>query len=204
MTVYVESNFILELARRQEDALAANEILRLAESHLIDLAFPILAVCEPFSTLTYYAFRRQNFVDNLNREMRELGRSEPHKELAASLQPLEAALLAIQVSEMDALENAVQQMLSVGRSLPLDSKTFGESRIVQRKFGFSPQDAIVFASVMGDLRVQPPAENKCFISRNSKDFDDPTLTSELELHRCKYIARFSNALAYIRNSINAS
>lgn len=52
MIVYVETNFVLEVALGQEQAEAAAEILNRAEGGEIELAIPYLSLVEPFSTVT--------------------------------------------------------------------------------------------------------------------------------------------------------
>jgi hypothetical protein len=45
---YVESNFVLELAFRQEDSASCEELLALAESRQIELLIPAYCLGEPF------------------------------------------------------------------------------------------------------------------------------------------------------------
>ncbi len=199
MIVYVESNFVLEMARQQEEAAAAEEILRLAEESGIVLVFPEFALCEPFSTLTYYGSNRSRFVDAMEREFRELARLQPHKSLASLLQPLGPMLLSIERTEMEALQLTVARMLKIGRSIPLTASVFQEAQQTQRKLGLSIQDAIVYSSVIADLRAQRGDVVKCFLSRNPKDFDDPAINAELGSFGCRYIAKFTDGLSYIQN-----
>ena len=51
MIVYVETKFVLEIAREQEQVVSANKILMLAEQGKIELAFPGFTRSEPFSTI---------------------------------------------------------------------------------------------------------------------------------------------------------
>jgi len=201
--IYVESNFVLELARRQEEGPAAEEILQLAEAGTISLAFPIFSMCEPFSTLMRYGSDRARLVQSMRDEVHELGRLEPHKDLAMTLQPVLQTLLSIARSEMDALETTVERMLRAGRAIQLTGARFAEARTVEKRFGLSAQDAMVYASVLGDLKGQPREKPKCFVSRNSRDFDDPAIVADLRSYGCRYIAKLSDALLYIRSEVRA-
>ncbi len=49
MIVYVETNFILELAFEQDQHQAVDEIIILAESNKINLAFPGFSISESLS-----------------------------------------------------------------------------------------------------------------------------------------------------------
>jgi predicted nucleic acid-binding protein len=197
--VYVESNFVLELARQQEEAAEADEILRLAETGRLTLVFPGIATSEPLSTLQYYGLERKKLVELMQREFRELGRLQPHKSLVTLLQPLGQTLLSVERGEMDVLESTIERLLNAGTSVPMTSGVFGEARTFSKTLGISLQDAIVYASVLQDLRARDPAVEKCFISRNPKDFDDPSVTGELKKHGCRYIARFRDGLSFIKS-----
>jgi hypothetical protein len=50
---------------------------------------------------------------------------------------------------------------------------------MEARYGLSGQHAIVLASVRGHLEGNGPEES-CFLSRNSKDFDDPDIRERLE------------------------
>lgn len=52
MIVYVESNFVLEIALGQEENAEARRILNLAHEALVEIAVPSFALCEPFGTIT--------------------------------------------------------------------------------------------------------------------------------------------------------
>lgn len=51
MIVYVESNFVLELAFLQEECAQAEEISKLAESGEIQLAIPAFSGGEPYERM---------------------------------------------------------------------------------------------------------------------------------------------------------
>jgi hypothetical protein len=49
--VYIESNFVLEIALEQEQSSAASSILSLAESRQIELAYSSFILSEPFASI---------------------------------------------------------------------------------------------------------------------------------------------------------
>ena len=51
MNVYVESNFVLELALLQEQSSSCEEILSLSEDGRIRLVLPAYSLIEPYETL---------------------------------------------------------------------------------------------------------------------------------------------------------
>lgn len=60
MNVYVESNFVLELALLQEQHVACEEILLLCERGTLRLVMPAYCLMEPYETLG----RRQAAANN--------------------------------------------------------------------------------------------------------------------------------------------
>lgn len=81
MIVYVETNFILELAYLQERCESCRGILDLASTGAIALAIP--AVCAAEARATWYrrAAERREFQAALQRQIREISRSEPFRTL---------------------------------------------------------------------------------------------------------------------------
>jgi hypothetical protein len=201
MTVYVESNFTLELAFQQEEATHADRLLQLASEKRIELVYPEFALTEPFSTINRYGNERARFLIDLNRQLSELKRSAPHQPLVADVQPLVTTLTRLQRDQMDRLESVVERMLSCGRSLPLTSTVFDAVRHYEGQFDLSPQDAIVAASVIEDLRRVPAVgpHSRCFVSRNSKDFG--SMIDVFDTLNCEYKPRFEAALRFVEANL---
>jgi predicted nucleic acid-binding protein len=200
MIVYVESNFCLELAFQQEEEAQAAEILQLAEAGRIALVLPQFAVSEPFSTLNRYDNERRRFLNELNRHLSELNRSAQHRGIVAGTQPLVTTLTRIGQDQADRLEKVVERMLGCGRTIPLTTPLFASARRLEGEFDLSPQDAIVAASVLGDLQPLNAAQDShAFLSRNSKDFNP--MRAEFHALGCKYLPKFDDGLQFIRSKI---
>jgi len=200
MIVYVESNFLLEIARQQEEAPQAEAILHYSEAGKIKLVLPAFSICEPFSTLTYSGSYRSRFADDMQKQLQDLRRLEPHKQLAEDLEPLRKVLLSLEHAEMNALEAVTARMLKIAELIHITAPLFAKARDFERTFDLTPQDAIVFASVENHLVRQAPDIPKCFASRD-KDFNDPSLADRLKNANCRHIAPFKNALNFIDNAI---
>jgi predicted nucleic acid-binding protein len=200
MIVYVESNFCLELAFQQEEEAAAEEILALAEAGRVELVFPQFAVCEPFSTLNRYANERRAFLDQLNRQLSALNRSVTQQAVVAGTQPLVATLARIGQDQTARLKSVVRRMLVCGRSIPLTAPLFASALQLEDDFALSPQDAIVAASVLGDLRGRgAAADSHAFLSRNSNDFGP--MKAEFAAAGCRYVSRFDHGLRFIHSKV---
>lgn len=139
-------------------------------------------------------------MNELNTQLSELNRSGPQQAVVAGTQPLVATLSRIGKDQADRLEAVVGRMLECGRSIPLTAPLFTAARQLEGQFDLSPQDAIVAASVLGDLQPQnAPPDSHCFLSRNSNDFN-PMRADFLAVGR-RYIPRFEHGLQFIRTKI---
>ena len=77
MTLYVESNFVLELALGQEESEQADRLLVAAEQGTIEIALPAFALSEPFSMITQRARERGRLVQQFKAQVGQLARSSP-------------------------------------------------------------------------------------------------------------------------------
>lgn len=193
MTVFIESNFVLEIALGQEQSAAADAILRRAEQGALDLAIPAFALSEPFATVTHRGRARRRLLTQLNAQLNELARSHPHQQDVSLLRPLPAVLAQIEKREMDLLTSTVGRLLGAARSIELDAAMFARAMRDQDRYGLSPQDAIIYAAVVRELASLPRGPAHLFISRNWKDFDDPGIRAELSAYGCGFIESFTAA-----------
>jgi predicted nucleic acid-binding protein len=199
--VYVEANFILEVALGQTESQAAEAILGLAESGAIRLIIPAFALSEPFTTIRYRGTEREKISIALAQQERELGRSALHQQFAPQVRQIVTILTAVRKAQMDALEQTVERVLGVGTPATLDAATFRQARQYQAIYDLAPQDAVIYAVVLMDLRRQDLPEAKCFISRD-KDFTDPGIKAELGRFNCRYINNFTDGLNYTHRNLN--
>lgn len=199
MIVYVETNFLLELALGQQELQAATALLDLAEQRAFTLAIPSFCFSEAFATLAERERSRRNLRSNLSEHIRQLKRSEPLQNAAAALEPLLQFLQGLEQDEFGRLQSAVGRVLASAQMVELTSEVFLDALNAEDQFGLSPQDAIIYASVLKHLRGQPAAESKIFASLNWKDFRDPGLIEQLHTYGCRYEESFHAALARVRS-----
>ena len=88
MTVYVESNFVLELALLQEQHESCDRVVSLASENRVRLVVPAYSLVEPYETLTRFFKKRQAIGEEVRAELRQLGRSAPYEEQTAALEDL--------------------------------------------------------------------------------------------------------------------
>ena len=75
MNVYVESNFVLELALLQEQRESCESILSQCEEDRVRLVVPSYCLAEPHETLTRRHKQRTRMRDALDAEIREIART---------------------------------------------------------------------------------------------------------------------------------
>jgi hypothetical protein len=91
--VYIESNFVLELAFLQEEYESCDTIVGLAESHGLELVIPAFSIAEPYDVLVRRAKQRAELQLRLTREIKELARSKPYTEIVAQSKEITTILV---------------------------------------------------------------------------------------------------------------
>jgi predicted nucleic acid-binding protein len=190
MTVYVESNFVLEIALGQEQSEAAAAILSRAERGEIELAIPSFALSEPFSTVMHRSRSRKKLSNELKDHVRDLNRSIPHQPDAAVIEPVAELLLQANRRESQSLVATVERLFACATVIQLDVSIYRHAMRYVAQYGLSEQDAIILASVVSHLRETSSLEPHFFISRNWTDFANPLILDELDQLGCTFVANF--------------
>ena len=197
MIVYVESNFILEIAFTQAEASSCEEVLGLAEAGAITLVLPAYSIAECYEALLRRSRDRSALQGQVAEELGQLGRSQPYSEMVEDASGLVQLLVRSGEEQKRRLEEVVTRTLGVAELVSINLELFTLGRSLQDSHGLQPQDALVYASVLTHLPSRP-AEQKCFLNRDSKDFFAPDITRELATHDCRVIPQFRNGVGYIR------
>ncbi len=196
MTVYVESNFVLEQSLQQEECDSCAEIVDLASNGRISLAVPAFSLAEPHVAILGKEKARSRLSNDLRHHLFELGRSKPHRAVPATFETLASVLIASAQFERDGLRDTISSLLQNAEVIPLDAPILRSASEIQVEFGMSGQDAIVLASVLSHLNLHHPLES-CFLNRNSKDFDDPDILERLEARGRGFFGSFEAGRNYI-------
>jgi hypothetical protein len=202
MTVYVESNFVLEHALEQEECEHCEEFIRLASSGQIVLAVPAFSLAEPHTAILGKEKARTRLNGDLRAQFNDLGRSKRHHTVPLDFQALASVLIASAQMERDGLRETAKALLQTADIISLDNAVLSSALDIQSEFGMSGQDAIVLASVLSHLINHHPAES-CFLNRNSKDFDDPEIRSRLGAFGCRFFTRFEDGAGFVSSRIGA-
>lgn len=200
MIVYVETNFLLEIAYLQEEVESCREILDLARSGRLSLAVPAFSLIEARQTWNRRSSEHKALQNQLQPIIRQLARSGPFSTVTESSRDLLKALVASGEDTQIRLEDTITALVSTARILPLDSAIVVQARQAASSLGLSPSDAVVYATVLSHLQGIPQG-TKCFLNRDSKGFANPDVYDELARLGCKLIVSFENGLGFIRNEL---
>jgi predicted nucleic acid-binding protein len=203
VNVYVESNFVLELALEQEQHESCERLLLLASAGTVRLIVPAFSLAEPHDALINRDKPRRKLGNELNSHLDELGRSERYRGVPGTFGHLARILLAAGATERDRLNGTLDQILLPSLIIPLDADILRKASDYQAKLGLPAKDSIVLASVQSHLEQALPAES-CFLNRNIKDFDSPKVREILEVYRCKFFGSFDHGLRYIGSRLKPS
>ena len=199
MEVYVESNFVLELALLQDQHPACDAFLELAEAGIVTMLLPVYSLTEPYETSIRTAKRRNEIALRLQAELRQLQRSPSYATQTAAVEEVVDLLVGSQNDEEVRLREVSRKLADVAELVPLDAETFQEALILQRQGKFSPQDSVVYASVLRRMKSAGDIP-KVFLTRDS-DFDLPDVRAELDGVDCKLMSRFDAGLDYVQHRL---
>lgn len=200
MIFYVESNFVLELAFWREEHADCLELLELAISGKVKLVLPAFSIGEPYEAWVRRAKQRRELHEKLTAEIRELARSKPYQQTSEDFLGITELLTKSGEEEKSSLDQMLDKILNVAEVIPIDLSTIRSAINLQKSHRLTPQDSIVFASVLKHLEGISVKE-ACFVTKNSKDFAVAEVKEDLALYGCKLITRFSDALGYVKSLI---
>ena len=200
MNVYVESNFVLELALLQEQSTSCEEILGLCETRGVQLVVPAYSLAEPYETLTRRQKKRKRLKQEIDAELGQIARTATYAGRLDGFRDVTALLMNIDVEESKRLEEVCSRLTKTAEVIPLDTSVLSASTQYQRTHRFAPQDALVYSAVLSHLE-RARAPQSCFLNRNSRDFDDQTVVEQLERYNCKLLPRFDSGSRFILNTL---
>ena len=202
MRVYVETNFVLEVARKQEQSAACEALMALAEREKARLVIPAYCLIEPYEASTRTLRERRALLREIERQRNELVRSLDYGKKARSVFGEALTFLArTELEEERRLRALIQKINAVAEVIPLSNAVVDGGLWAQRE-GFGPQDAIVYASILEHLSGEHQSD--CvFLNRNSKDFGSPEVVTRLGQNRCKLLFDFEHGIRYVRSKLSS-
>ena len=202
MNIYVETNFVLELAFQQEQCANCEQILELCNVGLAKLIIPAYSLAEPHEKLSRQAKGRREIQQLLDGELRQLSRTASSQSRIRSIQDIASLLVQSNEEERQRFITYRERLLSIGEIIPLTVEVLSEAALYEAPYDLRPQDSLIYASVISHLRQHQP-QSACFLNRNSKDFDSPDIVDELQRFSCRMIPRFDHGYDFLKSNLLA-
>jgi predicted nucleic acid-binding protein len=196
--VYVETNFLLELAYLQEGAESCAEILQLAQANSIALVLPAFCVAEARGTSRRRESKRLEFHQAFKVHLREIARSAPYRALNDHFDEISEALLSGGEDVRQRLEAPVSVAADVGEVISMTARVINLAYAIEIIYSLKPDDALVLASVQS--HAEQHGGPKCFVTQDT-DFSNSVVVRDLTAMGCKVIVNFKDALAYVKNAL---
>lgn len=203
--VYVETNFLLELALLHEGHEDCRSLLRLAgEGTATELVLPAFCVGEAFDAFERKRRERLKLADRLRDEVGQLSRSKTYAARRKDFAELTDLFRRSGDEQRRRLDRVVDEVLGVARLLPLERAITREAARYRATRDLGAQDALVYASIVADLDAAAPPES-CFITLNSKDFANPDIRdTDLAGRNCTLLTDFAAGLGHARAAHDAA
>lgn len=202
MKIFVESNFVLELALRQEQHPSCDRLLGLAESRSVELLVPAYALIEPYETLIRRGNERRRIQREVEAELRQLARTGHYADALKGFRSTTAILAESIDDELKRLDELHTRLLDCAVLLPFSETILRLAAACRHRHALLPPDSLIYATVLDHLRAGPPAGESCFVTRDREGFDDPEIASALAEHRCRLILEFEGAYQYVLNQLS--
>ena len=164
MNVYVESNFVLELAFLQEQHASCDRIIDLCEAGHISLILPAFCLAEPFETIARNQKRRRKVKEGIDIEFSQIARTSTYVDRLSDFRSLTEILINISDEEARRLDITSSRLIASADVIPLDKSVMSASDYSRRIHGLSRQDALVYSSIVAHLTISKPPQS-CFLNR---------------------------------------
>ena len=202
MHVFVESNFILELAFQQEDYRACEQIVAGAQAGHYTLHVPQYALAEVFEVLRRKRQDRTEYQGYVQKEINQNRREATSDPVAADdlTRLLNDLLTGRTLAQSSRVFGLVAQLAEQAPGPALTASVVAEAEAAQTTHGLSVQDALVWASVVQGLHELPPEAPKLLVTRNDSDFKKPSTRQVLAASGCELISSFNGAAARLKHA----
>src|SRR6266446_7793342 len=132
-----------------------------------------LAICSPSNNRSWrdeVTSPRPKYNYRVETELRQLARTTSYTARINSIQDIASFLVRSNEEEKQRFVRYRDRLLGIAEIIPLTIDILREAATHESPYDLTPQDALVYASVIAHLRQNKPPVS-CFLNRNSKDFD---------------------------------
>lgn len=136
----------------------------------------------------------------LNIELKQLERTTSYMTRINNIQDIATLLVQSNEEERQRFVQYRRRFLRSAEVIALTANILNNAATYEDPYDLSPQDALVYVSVITHLRQHRP-QIACFLNRKSKDFDSPDIVAELNIFNCRMIPRFDHGYAFIQSQL---
>jgi predicted nucleic acid-binding protein len=192
--LYVETNFLVEIFREQEQAPSCRELLKLAEQGRIEIVLPEACVHEAALKRRLLQSSRQSLHEQMQLHVAEMGRSVS-RDQALKQAVVYAAKAIMSQSELDetSLRHCTTSLLAVATLLPLTPAAHTLALTLRPMQDF---DACILECI--SLHAKQHNEGWKRLCTRDADFKDDVARSVLQDSGCALINSYPNAIEAIR------
>ena len=179
MKVYVETNWLLDLALEQERIQASSFVVELAKEQKAHLCLPEISLVEADQKIVRRRLQRETLIENLRQEGRELVRSRDtiYQSQAAAIDQDIFQLRDISDFEREHFNSTVRDISKFLTWLHLDNDCLQKSFDFEEHYDLNRLDALIYAVIRADA-ASDLASNKCFIDYDGH-FQNPKLKRDM-------------------------
>ncbi|MFP2896089.1 PIN domain-containing protein [Corallococcus sp. 4LFB] len=207
LRVFVETNFVLEMAFEQAQVQACEAVVRLAESGTIQLVIPAFCFIEPAETLRRRAHAHMQLQKQLEEELRNRRHAPGFSDAQFMAWKTVISSLVKNTQDADARVKSIRsRLLQCSDSVPVSSEVLSRAEAFQGEdFALHFSDAVVLASVVSRLEDAPlSSRGSFFLNRNKSDFASTPVKSALKQRHCELKTTFDGGLEAIRDVLDAA
>lgn len=202
MHVFLETNFVLELALRQQEYRYCERIRQQASitPPRYTLYVPQYALSEAFQRLRPLKNERAEYEQYVLMQVEQhLREDDSDADAMDAFKRTLATLLAERTrTQTQRLYKFVAELMQEAPGPALTPASVIEAQELAERHGLQIQDALIYACVLAKMRELPADAPKLFVSRNKKDFGKPTILEELNQLNSEYVASFQSAAGKLR------
>lgn len=206
INVYVETNYLLNIARKQEESLYSSKILELAKNKKINLKLPIYCIPESYMALQRRHEPFKTLKDTaavvLNELTRSLDRSRLHKLTYEAYKNLPTEIVTIIQREVNQLDRAINEVLKSAKTLNCSYKIHKKGIVFRTALDIPHEmDSAAIAAIEEDIKTVKFSRDKVFITADKKMLT-VELKKLLQQQKCINFSSFRKAYEFIENRIN--
>ncbi|GAB2452234.1 hypothetical protein GCM10011375_39210 [Hymenobacter qilianensis] len=202
MHVFLETNFVLELALRQQEYNYCERIRQQARSTPppYTLYVPHYALSEAFQRLRPLKSERAQYEQYVLTQIEQhLREDDSDADAMDAFKRTLTTLLAERTrTQTQRLYSIVAELIEEAPGPALTPTSVAEAQELAERHGLQVQDALIYACVLAAMRELPADAPKLFVSRNRQDFSKSSILEELNRLNSDYVATFQAAAGKLR------